>query len=277
MQVEEHDIVDKLVIPPQPEVLRVVVAESRREDPDLGRVARHIAGDASIAGGVLQIVNSPLFRRAREISSIQQAVMLLGFNRVYAIVRTVALRNAMAQYPGMAAFWKRGVHVAESAARAARVIKRPDLVDEAHLLGLFHMVGIPALCSLMGDEYVALVKAAPTKGWSALLPEEMRLFGVQHPRVGALITQRWHIPPAVVHAIDQQYAVDQITHLGTLHEDVPDLVVILKLALRFATAVDASLMTYAEWSISSEHLVDYLALPDPAALDALVDEVAMQD
>ncbi|MCG5499489.1 HDOD domain-containing protein [Ectothiorhodospira lacustris] len=277
MQVEEHDIVDRLVIPPQPEVLRVVVAESRKEDPDLGRIARHIAGDASIAGGVLQIVNSPLFRRAREISSIPQAVMLLGFNRIYAIVRTVALRNAMAQYPGMEAFWRRGVHVAESAARAARVIKRPDLVDEAHLLGLFHMVGIPALCSLAGDDYVPLVKAAPAKGWSTLLPEETRLFGIHHPRVGALITQRWHIPQAVVHAIDQQYAVDQVAHLGSLHEDVPDLVVILKLALRFATAVDASLMTYAEWGVYSEQLADYLALPDPAALDTLVDGVAALD
>ncbi|WP_200176380.1 HDOD domain-containing protein [Ectothiorhodospira shaposhnikovii] len=277
MQIEGNDIVDKLVIPPQPEVLRVVVAESRKEDPDLGKISRHISGDASITGGVLQIVNSPLFRRTREISSIQQAVTLLGFTRIYAIVRTVALRNAMSQYPGMEAFWRRGVHVAESAARVASVIERSDLVDEAHLLGLFHMVGIPALSSLAGEEYFSLLKSAPAKGWSKLLPDEMRLFGIHHPRVGALITQRWHIPSSVVHAIDHQYAMDQLTHLDVFHADTADLVVILKLALRFATTVDASLMTYAEWSAWSEQLVDYLALPDPAALDALVDEVAAQD
>ncbi|SEP57600.1 HD-like signal output (HDOD) domain, no enzymatic activity [Ectothiorhodospira magna] len=277
MQIEEHEIINQLVIPPQPEVLRVVVEESRKPEPDLSRVARHIARDASVAGGVLQVINSPLFRCRREISSIPHAVNLLGFKRVYALVRTVALRNAMADYPGVDEFWKRGVHVAEATARAAKLIKRPDLLDEAHLIGLFHMVGIPALRSVVGEAYDPLLDRVLTTGWSMLPPQEARLFGITHPRVGALITQRWHVHPAVVHAIDQQYAVEHLSRLDALHVDTPDLVVILKLALRATAAVDASLMTFAEWNACNERLLDYLALPDPSALEALVDAVLMQD
>lgn len=50
-----------------------------------------------ISAAVLQVVNSAAFRRAREIDSIDQAIMTLGLKRLVPLVKAVALRATVGQ------------------------------------------------------------------------------------------------------------------------------------------------------------------------------------
>ncbi|TVQ73205.1 MAG: HDOD domain-containing protein [Chromatiaceae bacterium] len=272
MSQEEERIMGQLMIPSQPTVLRAIAAEVEKEEGDLIQVARLVSEDVSVSGGILLVVNSPLFRRRREISSIREAVMLLGLQRVYSVARTVALRNALSHLPRMHEFWKSSVTLAEACGAAARRVKRPDLVDDAYLVGLFHLVGVPALRSVFGEAYESVERQADLRGWHSAIHEEQRRYGVSHDRLGALITQRWRAPTSVIQATAHQYQVQRLDMLVTLHPDARDLLVMLKLALRATTAVDPARMTYADWEATQDFLADYLAL-DVQSLDALVDEL----
>ncbi|SFM40100.1 HD-like signal output (HDOD) domain, no enzymatic activity [Ectothiorhodospira mobilis] len=270
---QESALLERLAIPPQPEALRRIAQEARREEVDLSRVAEWIAADTSLAGGLLWVVNSPLFRRRREISAIREAVLLLGLERTRAVVRTVALRNALSHLPEMGGFWKTGVRVGETCARAVQSLRRPDLVDDAYLLGIFHLVGVPALRGVFGEAYDPMLREAAVHGWSGVLQAEQASFGVHHARIAALVTRQWHVPAAVSTAIEGQY---RVAHLETLdHADAPDLVVALKLALRALAAEDNTRLTYTEWEQLAEPLTDYLGLADASALEAQVDGIAM--
>ncbi|MFP4243711.1 MAG: HDOD domain-containing protein [Ectothiorhodospira sp.] len=269
---EENALLERLAIPPQPEVLRHIAEAARRGDVDLPRVADWIAGDAVLSGGLLLVVNSPVFRRRREIRAIRDAVLLLGFDRTRAVVRTVALRNALSHLPEMGAFWKTGVRVGEACAAAVRTLRRPELIDDAYLLGLFHLVGVPALRGVFGSQYEPLLREAAVHGWSGVLQSEQAACGVHHARLAALVTRQWHVPGAVSEAIEGQYRVANLETLA--HADAPDLVVALKLALRALAAEDNTRLTCAEWERLAEPLADYLGLAEASALDPLVDRIA---
>ena len=270
----EQRILDQLVIPPQPDVLLRVAAEAKKPEPNLQVIADAIAADISIAGGVMQVINSAAYRRAVPISNISHAVRALGFRRVYSLVRTVALRNAMAHCPGIDSFWQSGQRVAEAAVRTAELLGRPDLVDHAYLCGLFHLVGAPVLAAMF-PAYDAILTRAAVEGWSTLADEERQRFGTCHTAAGALVTQRWHLPEAVVEAIACQHEAVQLFNQAQ-HADSADLLAILKLARRVAAREVQTMVVDYEWDQLCDALADYLAVPNAAALEPFLDQIAQK-
>lgn len=79
---KEKQILAKVNIPPRPQALMTITGEAKKTEPNIKVIADAIAEDAAISAAVLQVVNSAAFRRAKSISSIQQAVMTLGI-KVY--------------------------------------------------------------------------------------------------------------------------------------------------------------------------------------------------
>ena len=71
-------ILQGIEIPPQPQVLRVVMAEQQKEYPDLRKIADAVAKDVGLSAAMLRAANSPAFALRQKASSIPQAVMLLG-------------------------------------------------------------------------------------------------------------------------------------------------------------------------------------------------------
>ncbi|WP_006787328.1 HDOD domain-containing protein [Thiorhodospira sibirica] len=270
----EQRILELLAIPPKPEVLLQVTAEAKSPEPDINHIAAMIAGDVSIAGGLLQVVNSPIFRRPQEIRSLRQASHLLGFRRIYAIVRTIALRNALSQCPRIESFWRTGDYVAYAAMQTAQLIKRPDLEDDAYLLGLFHLVGAPALNSVFGAGYEKILNHANATGWSLVIDEERLSFDTHHARIGALIVQRWHTPPSVTEAVEGQYRHDTFRANVFTQADTADLLAILKVALRASSRSFPQMMFFGEWDRLSESLADYLGLEGHSALETMSEQVA---
>lgn len=59
-----------------------IVAEANREDFDFANLEKHILNDIAISYKLLRYINSAFFRRVTEISSIKQALVLLGEREV---------------------------------------------------------------------------------------------------------------------------------------------------------------------------------------------------
>ena len=70
--------------------LMMIMAEVNRDDIAMDKVARQVLGDVSISYKLLRYINSAYFRRVQEISSIRQALALLGEREVRRFVSLVA-------------------------------------------------------------------------------------------------------------------------------------------------------------------------------------------
>lgn len=225
----EREILHSVVLPPRPEALIKVSMEAKKPEPDLKVIAQTIASDVSISAAVLQIVNSAAFRRAKEIESIQQAVMTLGLKRLLPLVKSVALKSAMGQADKLADFWQVSNQIAASASLAATLINKPALIDNAYMLGLFHNAGIPIMM-LKYEDYAVITQYAQTHGWEAASQLERKQYGTSYTTISALLGQQWKLPAVMIEVIYYQLDTGGLFTSGELSAVGLDLMCILKLA-----------------------------------------------
>jgi len=202
---ETRRLVQRIVdLPTLPTVIPTVfrLAEDHRSSArDLARV---IANDQSLASRILRLANSAFYGFAREITSINQAVVLLGFETVKSIVlastvfSTLGAGEAASPFDRQA-FWLHAVAAATAARILGRGRKGLDL-EEAFVSGLLHDVGKVVLDRFFAGRYGQAVRLAEAR--QCLLREaEAAVFGVDHAEIGRWLAERWRLPHGIVAAV----------------------------------------------------------------------------
>lgn len=265
---QEKQILQEVNIPPRPEVLLKISDEARKSEPNVECIAQYIAEDISISAAVLQVVNSVVYRRSNAIESIPQAVMMLGFRRIFPLVKAVALKSSICADAELDDFWHMTNTIAQAASHTAALLGRTHLVDNAYMLGLFHLSGIPMMFQAF-QEYHCCYEQAVDEGLMALFDAEKAQFGTSHPTLGALVAQEWMLPQSLLHVIYNMQDTEGLFQSDELNDEALELLAILKIARR---AVFEKLgMSYeAEWLQVEEEIPPFLGIDDVQLEEMLV-------
>lgn len=270
----EKAILQRAKIPPRPEALLTISEQARQEEPDVGVISDAIMSDVSMSAAVLQVVNSAVFRREKEIQSIQQAAMTLGFKRLLPLVKAVALRSAIGENDRLGDFWQHATLVASAASLAASALQREHLRDHAYMLGLFHNAGVPIM-ALEFDGYDSIMRTAEQSGWDQVMEEERSQFGTSHTTMSALLAQKWKLPAIMVHVLYYQHEVDGLFASGELGRLGLDLISILKLARYCAYYSQTGNPENREWEAIQDDILSHFGL-DEMELDDIRDNLMEQ-
>ncbi|WP_417437600.1 HDOD domain-containing protein [Idiomarina sp.] len=258
----EKRLLQRVSIPPRPETLLTVSREAKKSEPDVTVIAESISADMSIAAAVLQVVNSAAYRRAREVDSIQQAVMTLGFRRVFPIVRAVALKSALTSDYDLSEFWRYNEWVAGACVMIAEAIGRPELRDHAYMLGLFQSSGIPVMLAEF-DDYADLLNSAESTPWQQVQAKELELFQTTHTTIGALLAQQWKLPKIVVEVIYYLFEDSSIfNHSSELDNLTLDLLGILKISRYAIDLRTRSLAGEKEWQYVQDGVLEHFQIDE---------------
>lgn len=258
----EKRLLQRVSIPPRPETLLTVSREAKKSEPDVTVIAESISADMSIAAAVLQVVNSAAYRRAREVDSIQQAVMTLGFRRVFPIVRAVALKSALTSDYDLSEFWRYNEWVASACVMIAEAIGRPELRDHAYMLGLFQSSGIPVMLAEF-DDYADLLNAAESTPWQQVQAKELELFQTTHTTIGALLAQQWKLPKIVVEVIYYLFEDSSIfNHSSEFDNLTLDLLGILKISRYAIDLRTRSLAGEEEWQYVQDGVLEHFQIDE---------------
>ncbi|RUO72318.1 HDOD domain-containing protein [Idiomarina ramblicola] len=258
----EKQLLQRVSIPPRPQTLLTVSSEAKKDEPDVAVIAESISADMSIAAAVLQVVNSAAYRRAKEVDSIQQAVMTLGFRRVFPIVRAVALKSALTSAYDLNEFWRYNEWVASACVLVSESIGRPELRDHAYMLGLFQSSGIPVMLAEF-DDYAELLNASASTAWSTVQAKEQELFHTTHTTIGALLAQQWKLPKIVVEVIYYLFEDSSIfIHSEELDSLTLDLLGILKIARYAVDMRTRSLAGEEEWQQVQDGVLEHFQVDE---------------
>ena len=183
-------------LPSLPAIALEVLQLAQQPDVGIDQLADTIGNDPALAGKILRSANSSFYAQSREISTLRDAVMVLGLNSV----RTLALGFSLVDYlRGQAAggfdhsaFWQRSV-VAAIGARAIAKSQRTAHPEEAFLGGLLHGLGVLTMAELLGDSYRSVFGAAEGR-YERLRELEREQFGLDHTEVSGALAQRWNLP-----------------------------------------------------------------------------------
>jgi putative nucleotidyltransferase with HDIG domain len=180
-------------------------------DTSLLELCDLIRSDAEFSSAILKIANSPLVAFSKNITSVLQASMLLGFRRLKCVVVTVGLREYLRDpfIPLMRSCWRHSVACAMIAERAATWCKLDR--DFAYTAGILHDIGRVAMVTTMPNAYGRVVENEADRPQD-LLAREREVFGVDHSEAGASIVKTWNLPKAFLEITSEHHA--EGTRLG---------------------------------------------------------------
>lgn len=189
------------LLPPFPAIAHRILALASQERIGSREVGAVVGLDPSFSAEVLSFANSALFGARCRVTSLTQAVALLGMNRIKSMATFVAVNNMVRSSARAAALRKVWVHsvvtaiVAEQAARISRLDR-----EFAYTAGLLHNLGILGLMSAYPDEYCRMLDVYNDFGFE-LLQTERDLFDIDHCEAGAYLAREWSFPDKLAVAI----------------------------------------------------------------------------
>ncbi len=197
-------------IPTLPQVLAKVIPMLSDPKVSAREVARVISQDQSLVSRVLRIVNSAFYGFPRQITTIDHALVILGFNRLKAAIFTASVleifkdgKNAIGF--DVQGFWEHSIGVGVVARSLAKYLKLSN-VEEHFIFGLLHDVGKLVLDYYGKEYYKKVIKLRNDKDIPLIKAEEEEL-GFNHSMVGALVLDRWNLPSDVIDVVGWHHSV----------------------------------------------------------------------
>ena len=201
-------------------------------------VVETLRGDQSLTAKILSIANSAALGAAGKITTLDRAVVLLGFKAVRGIVLTVKVFECLTagELAGQkrrfdrVEFWKHSLGVACAARRLAARRRQLEIdPEEAFVAGLLHDLGKVALDAVFPKAYDrAAAQAEETR--SDMADSEQAVLGVDHTVAGRHVAKRWGLPGDLQDVIWLHHvSVETLTHGATS----PALIALVQLADTF--------------------------------------------
>jgi putative nucleotidyltransferase with HDIG domain len=159
--------------------------------------------DQGLTANILKLTNSAYFGIPTRISSVRQAIVLLGWKRLLQVVMTICMSPLMDKtIPGYdlprGALWQHSVAVSVAAEILVKALKIPD-ADEVFTAALLHDVGKLVLGGFVKED-LQQIEDMVTKGITFDVAESMVL-GTNHAEIGGQILDKWSFPAELVSAV----------------------------------------------------------------------------
>jgi len=176
--------------------------------PEINRV---MARDPALASKILKLVNSAYYGLSNRISSLNQAIVILGFKTVKSVALSASVMGLF-KAPGetgpfnRAIFWKHSIGCACVARLVARKQKGLD-AETAFSAGLLHDIGKLVLDHYVPSDIEAIVELAEKNG-SSFLEAERAILQTDHAEIGRWVTEKWGLPKELVAAIGYHHDIE---------------------------------------------------------------------
>ncbi|POZ63097.1 HDOD domain-containing protein [Chromobacterium alticapitis] len=203
MQVAE--IFDKASgkLPMVPKVVQELMASFHRNDVNIGDITDMVMHDQVLSARVLRLANSARFGGSRRVGSLDDAVLLLGFDNLRVLVIASGITGATLGIPGfdMRSFWLRSFAMANTAKLLSRLCGQdPQL---GYTCGLLSNIGELVLY-VAAPEQARQVERIIAGGADRIAAERM-LLGLDLTVLGAELARRWSFPDEIQEAILNQH------------------------------------------------------------------------
>ncbi|MEZ5990122.1 MAG: HDOD domain-containing protein [Planctomycetota bacterium] len=190
-------------IPSLPEVVTEVLRLLDNKGTEISRFEDVLCKDPALVAKMLRVVNSPFYGLVRTVTTIKDAVMVLGFRSLRSLVLAASTARHLTQDFACYGHCERGLWVhALAVASAARTLARflregPDAREELFVAGLLHDIGKLAMLPYMRE-----LDVSETARDGDVCGFERRVLGITHEEAGGIVARRWGLSALVTAAVE---------------------------------------------------------------------------
>ena len=183
-------------IPPVPDILvRLNQCMQNQDGPSAQEVMKIIMADQILTSKILKVANSAYYGFSNQVTSLQHAIVYMGFNTMLNIVTAYSLNKiCMKNVTEVRNILRHSLMCAYLAKKIGAMVGFDE--EEAFVCGLLHDIGKTILLTLLADYEV-----------TAEMQE--RIIKNYHPQAGSLLTIKWKLPEVVRNAVKFHHAPDK--------------------------------------------------------------------
>jgi len=189
--------------PSLPAVVSKVLDVIASENSTMGDLTDVIKLDPPFSTDILRLANSAFFGRLMEVSTLKQAVSVLGFNEIRNLVLSKAVFNNFKNLTKSSQFDIRKFWEHSFLCGLAGQIIASDLKEdsgECFMAGLIHDIGKLIIYLELPEEFLKIVEAAGNSPFN-VFQEEEKMLGVTHAHLGMMLLKKWMFPENLVSAV----------------------------------------------------------------------------
>jgi putative nucleotidyltransferase with HDIG domain len=168
-----------------------MVESKHHSAEDIGRM---ISQDQVLSAKLLRMANSAFFGFAREVGSVGQALVLLGFDVVKGLILSSSVFDMIKEK--VAGLWEHSLGCALAARSIADQLGLDD-PEELSLSGLIHDLGKVVISAKMQDEFEEIAALVESEGLS-MRDAELKVLGFNHAEVGQWLGESWRLPEKLI-------------------------------------------------------------------------------
>ena len=163
---------------------------------ELGKM---IGKDQGLVAKILTVANSPLYGLPRRVSTIEFAIVILGFEHIKNIVIALSMVEAFKK-DGLKnwdskTYWNHSILTASIAKKIADDLYLPKS-GEAFTAGLLHDLGISIIQRYFNKEFNLINELVDNQQMRYLKAEE-QILGLTHQEIGKFLISRWNLPSSL--------------------------------------------------------------------------------
>lgn len=199
-----QDVLASKELPTLPVIASKLLALTAREETTLNDIAGLISQDMALSIKVLRVANSSFYSFPQQISSINQAVSILGINAVRSLVLSFSFlsmgkrqKNSLFNFE---LFWERSLVEAAGAKLILEQVSSSD-TEEAFTCGLLQNIGQLVFAATLHNEYDQVLRSLDSNPGDAGIDREERenrleqeMLGLTHTDIGYEVAKVWGLP-----------------------------------------------------------------------------------
>lgn len=212
-----HKAISRLPSPSP--VLRQICSVVDNPESSAGQIAQALQLDPAISSKVLRLANSAYIGIPGTVSSLQNAVVLLGIKRIHSLVLATGLLASMRapadlSFP-IVRYWRHSISAALIAESIARHLKRYDIIDEHEVFAgaVLHDIGKLILGMCRGDVLEQVIKKSKEEHVPFFIAESDE-DNLSHTKMGELLATQWCFPESLYACIGGHHAPGRYREAG---------------------------------------------------------------
>ncbi|MCX7913121.1 MAG: HDOD domain-containing protein [Thermodesulfovibrionales bacterium] len=185
-------------IPTIPDNFKKILRIIENPKASLSTICNFIINDQALTSRVLKMVNSPIYGFPGRISSVNQALLLLGLNAVRGLLLGISAFEIMQK--AMAGLWE---HSLATTITARFIAQKKGISDpeEVSVAGLLHDIGKVILIIKFPEEYEKVLRRASQEE-VLIFKAEKEIFGITHAEAGAIVCRKWNFPQNLIEMVE---------------------------------------------------------------------------
>lgn len=192
-----------------PDIMMKAVKMLENPYSSTNELTKLIEKDQGLATKLLSIANSPLYGLPRKVSTIDFAIMVIGYMDIKNIIVGLSLmesfKNKNDENLNSKDIWLHSFLCGSCCRRIAKDLEL-SLGGESFVSGLLHDMGIPIIHKYFHTSFLNILKDAKNSG-ASFMDAEIEHLGMTHSEIANHLLEKWNFPEELRNSVKFHHSV----------------------------------------------------------------------